>query len=117
MAYTKTNWQRGDTITAAKLNNIEGSVGFYAISYDYTTGNLSASYNNITSAIGRGQIPVIIFSAEGTLGLSYCTSAYIDDGTYIVTFMDGFDVIPYYASSATTSLNESSPSGGSPELV
>ena len=72
MSYTKTTWQTGDTVTAEKLNNIEGGIenlsygGFDAVirgvweddtvTYSYLAG----SYNSLKAVIESGMTPYVL---------------------------------------------------------
>lgn len=74
MAYTKTNWQNGDVITAAKLNKMEQGVAsiahaLYPINVEVTGGELSGTviftadktYAEALAAIENGKLPIYIF--------------------------------------------------------
>ena len=65
MAYTKTTWAAGDTVTSTKLNKIEnqletlsnsGSSLFVTLTWSGSTVTADKTYSEIASAIQRGQI-------------------------------------------------------------
>ena len=70
MAYTPTNWQTGDTITAEKLNNMEGGITSVNGSIPYTidevegTVTLGKTFNEIVAMIGNGVVPFLAVSGQ-----------------------------------------------------
>lgn len=65
MSYTPTNWQTGDTITAEKLNKLEGGVASGAMIVNITpsTHVLDKTFTEIYQAINNG-IPVYLSVAD-----------------------------------------------------
>ena len=114
MAYEKTTWSNGDTITAEKLNNIENgiasgvlAVGIYVNSSDSTlTLTLDKTWNEIYTVISNGGICVAGEYYDGAVSCSLVNSAHIDDGiggstlyvievgeqTYVNNSIDGYPV-------------------------
>lgn len=64
MAYSKTNWQTGDIITAAKLNNLEDGVSTLADA-EINTVTIEVSPGHSATPTGTGSI------ASGTLSLTF----------------------------------------------
>ena len=92
MAYTKTTWATGDTITAEKLNHIEG--GIAAAGAVLCTSNndvLDMTYNDLKAAMEAGQIVIMIEfydidDHEHDYSLWICTYLREDNGSYTATF-------------------------------
>lgn len=96
MAYTPTNWQTGDVITAEKLNKLEGGVAdsfapfIVNVSFDPDTQEYSTdkTYAEVYSALENKNVFYIIHGDRG-LVIS-CTVAFVDNGgtddyIYIIT--------------------------------
>ena len=80
MAYEKTTWQTGDTITAEKLNNIEQGIvaasGLVTATVDDTTVTLDKTGNDIETMVAAGALPYFVVSGEGLfLLLNYGATA------------------------------------------
>ena len=50
MSYTPTTWETGDTITAEKLNNIEGGIVNSCLIVNDVSGTLDKTFSQISSA-------------------------------------------------------------------
>lgn len=109
MAYTPTNWQTGDTITAEKLNNIENGINnvsniscAYIISpEDPSIGDLmlTKTYNEIKNATLAGiAIPII-------------TDFNVDPGAY-----EFYNIVQIFESEGEYRVYVASNSGGSFEF-
>ena len=62
MSYIRTNWKDGDTITAAKLNNITSHLA-PLVAVEDENGLLNVSYADIRDAILDGRL-VFLYSEE-----------------------------------------------------
>ena len=84
MAYSKTNWQNGDIITAAKLNKMEQGVAdiahvLYPINVEVTIQEMSGTviytadktYAEALAAIEDGKLPIYIFHDDGSTIVYY----------------------------------------------
>lgn len=90
MTYEKTNWKVGDTITAEKLNNIEGGIkanetaissidtsgggsGDFVITATGTGSTLTAdkTYSETLEAFNNGAIPVLRINIPNTNNYKY----------------------------------------------
>ncbi len=108
MAYTPTEWQTGDIVTAEKLNKIEN--GLSTVSNTIVIVNttmadeycvLSKTWNEIHDAMIRGKIIIVIRIVDDSVHYGYVVRAEIDEDerySYIIaTFEDDF-----YAETATS---------------
>lgn len=73
-------WTNGEVITAEKLNNT-GNVVMLPTTHD----GLDASFNDITSFLQQGVLPVMVGSDEG-MNVLYLSAAYPYDGKYYAEF-------------------------------
>ena len=71
MAYVKTTWATGDTITAAKLNNAEGGIEalqplVITVNRDADTGTrtMDKTFSEIDSALSAGRNCVAVFGGD-----------------------------------------------------
>lgn len=70
MAYTPNTWASGDTITAAKLNNMEQGIasagGVVQVGYTFEDGTitLDKTWQEINDGMAAGNIYVIVFNPE-----------------------------------------------------
>ena len=113
MAYSKTTWANGDTITAEKLNKMEDGIanagGKGLINITETTDDniitytLSASYNDIVAMLENGIIPYTLGNFDGATGIVMFSTYDSSDG-YVVNF----DNISYEAETATALLSYTS---------
>jgi len=96
MAYEKTVWQAGDTVTAAKLNKLENGVATggalyipITINVDEQMASIDYSYNEIAAFINNGA--TIIFTMEVNDGISFFYVSYmaIESGHYLVGTNEG----------------------------
>lgn len=96
MAYEKTVWQAGDTVTAAKLNKLENGVAMggavyipVTINEGEQTASINYSYNEIAEIINEGA--TIIFTIEINDGISFFYVSYIavESGSYLVGTNEG----------------------------
>lgn len=64
MAYTPTEWQSGDVVTSAKLNNIESGITSASglCVYDGEESTLNKSYNDLLSMLNSGVIPFFVYN-------------------------------------------------------
>lgn len=121
MAYTKTIWASGDTVTSTKLNKIENQLetlsngGSSLVvtltgSNNYAVLTANKTYNEIVAALqnGQGAIGYIHDSEPGFEGhfMYWCVGAIYnvnEDYPYQVFFI-GNDVITLYSSTANGTL-------------
>lgn len=106
MAYTKTEWATGDTITAEKLNHAESGIAAAgAVVCTDTDGTLDKTYNDLKTIMEAGNIAILIdpYSAlEEEYTLWLCTDIYADDGVYTATFAN----VKFRDSSTITNSND-----------
>ncbi len=85
MSYTPSTWAKGDTITAAKLNNMESGISgaqAYMVGLNFDNDNnmtLDKTWQEILDAAAAGKY-VIVFIADENNAL-YCPLASIFGGT------------------------------------
>ncbi len=112
MAYIKTNWQAGDTITANKLNNIENGIeslstgggGTLIIHENY--GTLDKTWQEIYNAMKTGLIVYIYDESSEGITIFYVLSAWMtttDGGNevYYVDALRGANGMVSYSTTAT----------------
>ena len=94
MSYTQHEWTTGETITAAKLNNIEegieeaaqsGGGGSLIVHYDNTTGEMDKTVQEIYDAMTSGT-PVFLEYIYGTIGTDYSASYSLAPISFIYTY-------------------------------
>lgn len=90
MAYTPTNWQNGDVITAVKLNKIEQGIAdifclLYPVNVDYNgaTYTPDKTYAEVRAAVDDGMIPFYIFH-DGSV-VTYILAAYTSSTQIMIT--------------------------------
>lgn len=85
MAYTPTNWQTGDIVTAEKLNKLEngvagGNIFIIHTIFDESTelNRLDKTWQEIFDAIESEKLPIIFFVGSGDkdVGLNFIVSAF-----------------------------------------
>lgn len=82
MSYEKQNWQKGDVITAAKLNNIEQGIadgGVLVVSANTETMALDKTWRQIADA---ALAVVQTVTGEGQTDIMLCTQIIQGDGIY-----------------------------------
>lgn len=96
MAYQSHTWTAGETVTAAKLNNMEQGIannGFLIGTINRSNGNIivSLTWQEIYNSINNG---VLVFFIENNVGLDvyYVKSIYVDQDTYTVLINTGSSV-------------------------
>ena len=100
--YQKTNWQSGDTITAAKLNNIEnGIAGGGVLVVTDTDGILDKTWQEIADSTWA--VLKVEMMDEGFYGYSPFIQYGNDEDGYMVEFFDAPDgrTVTYVAETAT----------------
>ena len=125
MAYTKTIWASGDTVTSTKLNKIENQletlsnggsslVVTLTWSNNYTVLTANKTYNEIAAALqnGQGAIGYVHISESGfeSHSMYWCAGAMYDvndDNPYQILFI-GHDNITLYSSTANGILTNQS---------
>ena len=96
MAYTPTNWQTGDTITAQKLNKLENGVASGGDNFLVTltpTGETTAtsdkSSSEIIAAIKQGMLPFAVVSVNNEIVSALQYIRFLNaNGTLTVRFGD-----------------------------
>lgn len=94
MAYTPTNWQTGDTVTASKLMNIEYGVANAANPFIVTltptaadfSGTMDKTVAEINAAYEAGRRILFIISALGGTLTAECTDVWASDGHLYPSF-------------------------------
>lgn len=96
MAYTPTQWETGDIITAEKLNKAEQGIAaanpvFIPVTYDEAANAyvLGASYNELKALVGKVVIGIEEYPDDPATYLCYYklfTQLSIEDGTYTAQF-------------------------------
>ena len=127
MAYTPTEWQTGDVVTAEKLNKIEGAIeecsskvpsmsGLVEASTDPETDviTINKSFNDLVAITQAGVLPFLIVSTEeGTSCYTFIHSIYTD-GVYVAHFTQGYSsVIMFFSSDPNSFMTTEDPGGGS----
>lgn len=91
MAYVKTVWQTGDTITAAKLNNAEDGIEaasalLLPIDTEYSDGTttLKKTYKEIYDACAAGALAWVYYDEEGSVFIARVIQVYVNSEQYIV---------------------------------
>lgn len=85
MAYTPTEWKKGDIVTSEKLNKLENGVaagGVLVVSVDAETGALDKTYAEIVGAT----LAVLKTVVDGLIFASCLNTFGETDGSYIVVF-------------------------------
>lgn len=78
MAYTPTEWKKGDKVTSAKLNKIEQGIsatsGLITATFDEQTGvvTLDKSYNDIEAMFSNGVTPIFVMESETGVNVMVC---------------------------------------------
>ena len=95
MAYTKTTWAAGDTVTSQKLNKIEnqletlsngGGAGCFVVNITKDTTNkqivyvTDKTYNEIATAIQNGSLPIGIIRYTNNGSNAWIHAIFIDVG-------------------------------------
>ena len=120
MAYTPTEWETGDVITAEKLNKAEEGIAqaspvFIPVTYDETSNVyvLDASYNDIKELMGNVVMGIQEFPDDpSTYICTYYifTELSVEDGTYIAEFftptISGGQFVPSIATFKATAPDE-----------
>ena len=103
MSYTPTTWETGDTITAEKLNKIEGAcvkancVMLEATTEDYETWTLPKTFAEIKALIDNGCIVAVLLDYTSSLAavydieymIDYICSVTVGSGEYsLITLMN-----------------------------
>lgn len=94
MSYTPTAWQTGDTITAEKLNNMEGGIEdgqtlVVTITQNGSVYVADKTFSEITSAWSAGRTVIADASAVGTTGVLYLTK--VGESSVIFSSSRGVD--------------------------
>ena len=127
MAYTPTEWQTGDIVTAEKLNKIEGGIeecssnipsvsGLVEGSMDTETdiATINKSFNDLVAITQAGVLPFLIISAEGGTACGTFIGSVYTDGVYVAHFTTGSDsVIMFFSSDPNSFMTTENPGGGS----
>ena len=118
MAYTKTTWAAGDTVTSTKLNKIEQ--GIYDASNSggvfYINGTLDDSYHAVQSisnvtgqqildAVNAGKIVAIKGSGNDYISVLYFFGYEIEDNNHYFYFSNTNDRATIYAASLSANLS------------
>lgn len=114
MSYTKNTWKSGDTVTSAKLNNIEDGIassGAFMVHGTISDGTvtLDKTWKEIYNAVQEKYVGIIIRPAEGVvvnlpiIGVESFDSTFViatigaGEGLETTTFMtDSEDGYPMY---------------------
>lgn len=113
MSYTPNTWQTGDTITAAKLNNLESGMPFF-VRWNTTIDNaLDMTWNEIYNAGADGRTGILFsvvvnsatekeFSLEGIVVSASCSDNAPVGQNYSVAIFDirGSEEIMFFSASA-----------------
>ena len=95
MSYTPTTWETGDTITAVKLNKIEGACVnancvFVTATYDSDVMTLPITVREVKTVVESGCMLCVFWdtsdSEEFLYQIEYLRSIYSSDGEYTLTF-------------------------------
>jgi hypothetical protein len=91
MAYTPTNWQTGDVVTAEKLNKLEGGVAAlsnYDIVFTKADGSFTADGLSVEELYqkGLGNLNAALITDGESVRKPFAYSLYIEDGAKCVSF-------------------------------
>lgn len=117
MSYTPTNWNTGDTITAAAMNKIENGIanaGGASGLITYENNELDKNFNELQAMLESGVIPFFVYefedSGETIYFVYHLENLSINEGDYMAFFTTigggGSNPIGFLASSATGTLVE-----------
>lgn len=87
MSYTPTTWATGDTITAEKLNHLEGGVeaadggALYLMEYNENEAGSFGTVSGVKAALESGKIPVLAHTSYGDTSPQYETMIKFIEGT------------------------------------
>ena len=129
MAYTPTEWQTGDVVTAEKLNKIEGAIeecssnifsvsGLVEASMDPETNitTINKSFNDLVAITQAGVLPFLIVSTEEGASCSTFIHSIYTDGVYVANFTQGHSsVIRFFSSDPNSFMTTEDPGGSTPK--
>ena len=107
MAYTPTEWETGDTVTAGKLNKLEGGVAAaYPLVATVTDNTLDKTWNEMHAAMETGRIVMVLITDntvhEQEIGLNMICRMYEDSGNYNAVMTDGNMLITLFTDDPDT---------------
>ena len=111
MAYTPTEWQTGDIVTAEKLNKIEGGIeecssnipsvsGLVEGSMDTETdiATINKSFNDLVAITQAGVVPFLIVSTEQEITCGNLGLLQYEEDTYTAVFASLSAITAFYSS-------------------
>lgn len=89
MAYTPTNWKKGDVVTSEKLNNIESATGAFYVNFDYDQSSQTWSVDKTLAEIGDAlDAGKVVIGAIGTRHLLISEYEVEDGSLAYIEFKD-----------------------------
>ena len=87
MSYIKNTWQKGDVVTAEKLNHMEAGIASAGTLIIHTDENdtMDKTWQEILDAMKAGVICLIVGVEEGRANNEFIRNARYSDGIYMVT--------------------------------
>lgn len=105
MSYTKNIWKSGDTVTSAKLNNIEDGIAAAAnenilvVHMNNISGTLDKTWQEIHDTLTNGKLVSILTSGSNFINMMLINTAGFASNEYYVG-MDGSDGTVFITDSA-----------------
>lgn len=89
MSYTKQTWATGDTITAEKLNHMEGGIagagGVLVVGLQEDGQTLNKTWQEIFDAMSAGSIAVVkTIEDENSITYYQVNTAFLEQGQYTI---------------------------------
>ena len=114
MAYTPTDWQTGDVVTADKLNKIEAGVargnGIVSGAFNPETDEvtINKSFDDLTDMVADGTLPFLaVESDDDGLVLAPLLLLKYVDSSYMAAFGNKLQMVTFASSSSDTPMSTS----------
>lgn len=113
MAYTPTDWQTGDVVTADKLNKIEAGVaqgnGIVPGTTDSGTDEtiIDRSFDELTDMVANGTLPFLVLESNNGLALTPLLRLVYANSCYMAVF--GYDNTVFYSLYSDTQMSSVEP--------